>query len=352
MGENKYYSPETKKKEWITLATVVSCVAVVLLHTNGCFWTFSTERYWVTANIIECVFYFAVPCFFMITVATLIDYRKRYTTKVFLEKRAKKTVIPFIAWSLIGIGYKYLLGDISLSDITFSYVWNGIMNTSIVNIYWYFPLLFGLYLSIPIFAAVKEEYRKEVFSYAVITCFVLGGVIPLLCNTVFSGYSWNIRINAAEGYLLYVLAGYLISQYHVSEKFRRIAYLMAIIGLLVHIVGTYYLSIQAGEIVKTFKGYNNAPCIMYSVGLMIWMKYNGPSLLNSRVLRKIVQLLSPYTLNIYLMQYYIYFSAIRLFDINTTSILYRLGMPFIVIPVACITTYILRKIPVVKAIVA
>ena len=85
----------TRKSESIMLMNVISMLAVVYLHSNNCFWTFSTDRYWKSANIIEAGLYFAVPCFFMITGANLLDYRQRYDTKTFLIKRAKKTVFPY-----------------------------------------------------------------------------------------------------------------------------------------------------------------------------------------------------------------------------------------------------------------
>ena len=75
------------KKNYITALNVFAALAVVFLHTNKCFWRFSAERYWATANIIESFFYFAVPVFFMISGATLIDYRERYDTKTFFKKR-------------------------------------------------------------------------------------------------------------------------------------------------------------------------------------------------------------------------------------------------------------------------
>ena len=92
-----------ERKLYIQILSVFSCFSVVVLHVNGCFWTFSYERYWITANIMESIFYFAVPIFFMISGATLIDYRKRYSTKNFLKKRIMKTVVPFIIWSIIGV---------------------------------------------------------------------------------------------------------------------------------------------------------------------------------------------------------------------------------------------------------
>ncbi len=76
-----------KKKIYIQILGVIACLAVVAMHVNGCFWQFSYDRYWITANIIECICYFAVPIFFMISGATLLNYRKRYTTAVFFKKR-------------------------------------------------------------------------------------------------------------------------------------------------------------------------------------------------------------------------------------------------------------------------
>ena len=79
-----------KKKIYIQILGVIACLAVVAMHVNGCFWQFSYDRYWITANIIECICYFAVPIFFMISGATLLNYRKRYTTAVFFKKKIWK----------------------------------------------------------------------------------------------------------------------------------------------------------------------------------------------------------------------------------------------------------------------
>ena len=61
-----------KKKYYIQNLSVLSAFAVVALHVNGEFWNFSYGRYWITSNIIESLFYFAVPIFFMITGVTLV----------------------------------------------------------------------------------------------------------------------------------------------------------------------------------------------------------------------------------------------------------------------------------------
>ena len=48
-----YMQEKTHKSEYIMLVNVVSMLAVVYMHVNNCFWTFSTERYWKLADVIE-----------------------------------------------------------------------------------------------------------------------------------------------------------------------------------------------------------------------------------------------------------------------------------------------------------
>jgi surface polysaccharide O-acyltransferase-like enzyme len=115
---------QQNKLEFINFANVCSAIAVVFLHANDCFWTFSsTARYWKTANIIECVFFFAVPVFFMISGATLIDYNKRYDLNTYFKKRINKTFIPYIIWSLLGLLFQIIiLKSIKPSQVNFKMI--------------------------------------------------------------------------------------------------------------------------------------------------------------------------------------------------------------------------------------
>lgn len=51
------------KEYYIDTLTILSCIAVVYLHANGIFWTHPSGRLWLTSNVIESFFYFAVPVF-------------------------------------------------------------------------------------------------------------------------------------------------------------------------------------------------------------------------------------------------------------------------------------------------
>lgn len=338
---------KTNRKVYISLLSIISAIAVVFLHTNGCFWAFSKSRYWFTANIIECVFFFAVPIFFMITGVNLIDYQKKYSTKEYFKKRIKKAFIPFIIWSLIGLLYSLIQKYISINDLSIKYIIDGIMNSKIVSIYWFFPPLFGVYLVLPLFASIKDEKKDKIFLYLIILYLIIDVLIPFIIGVFHIDLQIPISIFVLSGYFVYVLIGYLLDKYELKLKYRVLIYISAILGLIAHIVGTYVLSMKASAIDYTFKGYTNLPSILYSIGIFIFVKQISKKIPNL----KIIDFVSRYTFPIYLMHWFVIDIGLSIFGFNTLSIIYRLGYPLIIIPICIGVAFIFRKIPLIKKIV-
>lgn len=232
---------------------------------------------------------------------------------------------------------------------------DGILDTSIITIYWFFPALFSVYLCIPLISAVSKEKRKEVFSMFAVVGFIINLLIPFIINIFEINVSWDISVYVISGYLIYAIVGYLVSHYEMSKSMTKLIYVFSILGLLMHIVGTYLFSVIAGEIDTTYKGYLNVPCILYSVGVFLFVKNNGNKIMNGKM-EKIITFIGKYTLGIYLIhQYVMDFVRIHIFNemlgISYLSIIYRLGSPLIIIIISIMAIYIMRKIPVLKYIV-
>lgn len=330
-----------EKINYISVLSVISAFAVVILHTNGCFWKYSTDRYWVTANVIESLMYFAVPVFFMISGATLINYRDRYTTKEFFKKRIQKTLIPFLFFSLIGLFYQIYMGNILISDLSFWGVIDAILNVKYNETYWFFISLFSVYLSIPLFAAVPKELRQTIFKYLAGICFVFNTLLPFISTYLPITYPGGLTVRVGSSYLFYILLGNLLHTNDLKKSHRIVLYLLGIAGLLTHMLGTYNLSVAAGVIDKTYKGYTGLPTVLYSAAVFIFVK----NLTLPKFLQKIVSMISPYTFSIYLMHWYFIDYAETTLLVDEFSIIWRL---FGVIPIAFICIGIaalIRKIP-------
>ena len=91
MGSGKLPAGETnspKRLYYIDILNILSCFAVVVLHCSGGVFYYQKTRLWFIYMFLQTVAHFAVPVFFMLTGANLLDYRKKYDTKTFFIKRA------------------------------------------------------------------------------------------------------------------------------------------------------------------------------------------------------------------------------------------------------------------------
>lgn len=337
---------KTKRIEYIDLANVISTFAVVILHTNGCFWDFSRERYWLTADVIESLFIFAVPVFFMISGISLMDYQKKYDTKIYLKKRFSKTVIPFLFWTFMGLLFDiFFLHTVKASDLTLKVLVDGFINNHFVQIYWFFMPLFGIYLSIPLFASIEEEKRVELFKYLFLIGFIFNGTIPFLLSAFHIDMAWPLGINVVSGYAIFVVMGYLIHKIDFTLNQRCIIYILGLAGLLMHFGGTYYESYALGDVSQIYKNLTYAPIVMYSGAFLLFIKQISEKVMKTNI-SKYVHFIKKYTFPIYLMHYYIIEILNRYLHLTnyTKSIFYRLGMPFIVIPITIIITALIRKL--------
>ena len=354
------------KTVYISFISVLSAVAVVLMHADVSFWMGLDKPFWPVANIIENVSYFAVPVFFMISGATLIDYRERYSTKDFFVKRFKKTVIPFLAWSVFALLWSYrkvlwamLLGQPNNGlDWTFYSVTNGILNTKFRDIYWFFIPLFCIYLIIPLFASVSKERRIKIFTYIVGISSVINFVVPfifaLLKRYCAVDYTWPFKIYVGYEYLYYALVGYVLHKSSYKLSHRLIIYGVGLAGLLMLILGCYYESkYNPNKTVMLFKGYYNLPIVMYSTGMFLFLKQAGMRIKSEKAI-KTFNFLSSYTFPIYLIHRYyldVFEENLHFVHMNRDSLIYVISATVLALVLSILTTMLLRKIPVLRNIV-
>ena len=317
---------------YISLASVLSAIAVVFLHANECAGTFSFARWWFTSNIIHSIFIFAVPLFFMISGAMLLDFNKKYSLKTYFSKRIHKTVIPYIFWSIIGILFQVFYLN-TVSNIDLAYIYNCFVTGNAIIVYWFFIPLFELYILFPIFSRFVDT-KKHCFRFLILLFLI--NLISNFFNIVIIGYSF------------FAVFGFYVHKYGVPRKIRLFIYILAILGFLANTFGSYYLSITAGKLIRTYINYTFLPAMLYPCGLCVFIKYDLVKIMENKYINKLVLFLDFYTFGIFLIHYYILQILIKSFNINIHSIIFRLGSPFVVIGISVLIIYIQRKIPLLK----
>lgn len=97
---------------YFDVLTILASFAVVAMHVNSAYWSYRNAPSWVLNLIIEKTCVWAVPVCFMLTGATLIDYRKRHSTSEYVKRRVRRTVVPFLIWSFVGLFFSLLIQNL------------------------------------------------------------------------------------------------------------------------------------------------------------------------------------------------------------------------------------------------
>ena len=330
------------KKNYISILNVLACIGVFILHTFETGYT--SDANFVFEVLIRAIAYCAVPVFFMITGATLIDYRERYDTKTFFKKRLLKVIIPLIIWSIIYFIINFFKGKFSINDLSFKFVFEYFFLVKTNPIFWFFVVIIGIYLAIPVISLIPQESRRKAFLYIIIITFVFNQFLPDLLYHLNLNYNYDLKFPLTySGWISFIFIGYYIDKYEIVKKHRVIIYVLGIIGFLTMVVPTIFISYHKNESCSWFDEYYDAPCVLYSASVFLFFK---SKINNNQIVTKIMpffNFVAPTTLGIYVLHIAIrdflrYFYTYSYFGMNLVLTLSILTICFIVVK-------IVQKIP-------
>lgn len=203
-------------------------------------------------------------------------------------------------------------------------------------------------MSIPLLSAVDKNKRIPIFTFLAIVTFVLSSLLPTLFILLHLQYNNAIQIPITTGYILYLLLGYIIKDTNISRMTRYSSYVLALVGWYIHYEGTNRLSLPAGEIVGTFKGYLNFPAVLQAVGVMIFFKYCPWEKFLSDNCQNILNNVTKYTFGIYLIHIYLVEQLPILIGVNSSSFWWRTLGSVLIFGISASICWMIAKIPVLK----
>lgn len=270
------FSNHERRVAYFDVLTVCAAFAVVVLHCNGSVHVFSSSPRWALSLLIEVLFYWAVPVFFMLTGAKTLSYRNRYSTKEFLIKRCRRIFIPYLAWSVFLYVYRFgFIGD-GVSALSITGFIDAFMNNTIEPTYWFFIAMAGVTLSIPIISLIITNHSAV--CYLIFGTFLFSSVLPYLFG--FIGLPWNadFSIQSSSIYIMYLLIGYEISKpdLQVSRRGNFLLTALSMFSLVFRFAYTYLTSSQAMEVNRLLFSYGAFTAVFPSVWIFLTFKKLEP----------------------------------------------------------------------------
>lgn len=345
-------SAANKHYYYYDLLNIFASLAVVILHCNGSVHTYTPGKAWIFSLLIEVIFYWAVPVFFMLTGAKTLNYRERHTTSDFLRRRMTRIFFPFFVWSIALYLLRFGIWG-NPNELTVDQFVNHFMSNGIEPTYWFFFAMFGITLSIPVLSLLVNN--QPVIKYIIIASFIFNSVLPYLFAIL--GLSWNqdITISVSSSYVMYVLLGFVLSnkKYSDNKKIMRSLFIATLICFGIRYFYTLNSSSRIGAVDRLFFNYGAFTAVFPSIWVFLQFQKLEISVINFPThLINLIKKLSSCAFGIYLVHKVILDNILcGIIGFRMSNVWFKIWSPFIVYIVSFCIVFALKKIPGIKNIV-
>lgn len=197
-----------------TIATLL----VVLLHVAAGY-VYAGQRtgsfdasFWI-GNTVDSFCRICVPLFVLISGMFLVG--RQEPIKVSYQKRARRILLPLIAWTIIYIAYRFLAGVVIGPPITTDRLLNYLIIGKPFYHLWYLYMIIGLYLITPFLNySIAALSRKTIWTIAVVL--MLFGMLH---------HTYNFLLGNQPFFLIWFMdyLGYFLLGYLMKDTNKKIA---------------------------------------------------------------------------------------------------------------------------------
>lgn len=333
------------KKIWIEYIRVFATLAVILLHCSTTVIDNTANLKMVNQfdiiflDICQLISRWAVPCFFMITGALLLNPNKKINYKKYITR-----IIIIIM--LFGTFYSFLELFFDYRTINFKIVFQAILNTIQNKSWshmWYLYVLIGLYLITPLLKAAINVISERELTYFI----AIFGIGCLTINTV--NYLFNMQIEnfmLFNTYVLYYITGfYLTLDNHIFKSKNNIIwiFLCCITMSTIDIINI----IKNAETLKWLTNLDNIFTFILSINVFLYFKRIFEKNLNEN---RVITFISKYSLLIYLIHPLFINIIYKIFCITPLNFFVPIGvilMFAIILILTLISAIIVKKVPII-----
>lgn len=311
--EDSKFNGRTDRTIYLDHLRVTATLAVVILHVSAQNWyTTDVDTFeWQVFNFFSSVVRWAVPVFVMIS-GTLFLSREIPQRKM-LSKYVLRMVTSFIVWSTVYV--IFCEGGIT-----------GIIQGHYHM--WFILMIAGLYTCIPFIRPIaeNEDKLKYYFALAFLFAFALPWVSTLSndfgnallikgINAVMETVG-KIDLHFVLGYTSYFVLGYYLDKIALSEKQRRIIYLLGAAGFVLTVVLDSVVALKNQQPCGNYYGNFAVNILMESIAVFTWFKYRK---YDKTSLNTVMAKLSKYSFGAYLVHALILEQLADKLGLNTLS---------------------------------
>ncbi|WP_407380914.1 acyltransferase [Methanobrevibacter sp.] len=209
---------------------VLAIFSIIAMHITSFF--SQVEMLNIQLHLISQIGRFAVPIFLMVSGVLLIN-RDYPSFKDFFVPKTVKITLPYIFWVIVIILLSFYYNNVTSLDFNaFSIMFNSFFSFGIL---WYFWMMIGVYLAIPIINEYVKNKGLEGIRYFLIIA-VIASVIYQCCN-IFQIETY-LDFRFFIGPIFYILLGYYLHNRDFGISANRMILICAVMFIALSVVKT------------------------------------------------------------------------------------------------------------------
>ena len=331
---------------------MISCIFVIVIHVTASEPWYSLDVHsgkWACLMIYNSLVRAAVPMFVMLSGMFLLNPKKK-CDRPYLTGKICNLLVVYVVWSIVYAIIYCVENYSALQD-------NSIVdNVKTAVLYalgskyhlWFLPMIIGIYLLVPCLRKISEE--RKIMEYFLLLFMVFGILRPfvllIIKNDIIASVVNRVPIEAVIGYAGYFVLGYYLSAYAVSEKIRKVCYLLAFVAVGASGASSIYLARQANEPQGFMTDEFSLSTFLMATAIFLFVK----ELMQKRKSScgwadELVGMIAKNSLGIYLIHVF-WIELLEKVGLDATCLHPILGVPLLVVIIfslSFISSWILRK---------
>lgn len=294
---------------YLDILRILAIMAVITLHaasTPVVRMDFVGTEHWWIANVIDGGLRWTIPVFFMLSGALLLGSKKEESIGSFYKRAFKRLGIPFVVWSVIYFLFKhyYIAQDATDVLTMIGLFFNEFMTDNVYNHLWFMYAILTMYFIAPFLKQMVQNLKKRDLQVIIGAWILIAFIYPYAQNfyNEQTGLTFEIKflgIPFFTGYAGYLILGYYLREYSVSNVMKKIIYFGTFISAVAVPLLTYMLSVDKLVLDERFYGHFAITSVIMATGVFVYVKsINWDKILNVKM-RRLVSSLSRSTFGIY-----------------------------------------------------
>ena len=310
----------------------------------------------ISNNLLNSACRFAVPMFFMISGALMLNEDKKINNKKIIYA-ALYIFVLLVIWNIFyAVAYHIVKPLVFKETVSIS----AIIHTIFYGHYhmWYLFRLIGLYFFTPILRTfIKRDNLRLItvyLNFSIVVCFVLPFVNQIV--NIFTGhenllinYFLNYRMNYFYDDLVYFILGWYVLNIEIKKHNRIKIYILGMLGYLATAICSQMFYDNTENPNNFFYNNNNMTVFLYSIAVFIFLHYllKRKNYMASATVLK----LSSLVFGVYLIHPVLLFALKIIFHDIGPAPIDTIVIFLSAIPLSFFSVFVISKIPLIKKVV-